>query len=63
MNKLDNACESFRRLLEEQLARIDGIESETTDYSKKETVTIGLIDGDGIGPVIMEQAKREAENL
>ena len=63
MNKLDNACESFRRLLEEQLARIDGIESETTDYSKKETVTIGLIDGDGIGPVIMEQAKRVLNKL
>ena len=61
--ELDMACCSFRTLLEEQLRRIENMSSEKVDFSKKETVTIGLIDGDGIGPMIMAQAKRVLETL
>ncbi len=63
MRELDMACESFRTLLEEQMRRIAGMEQEKVDFSAKETVTIGLIDGDGIGPVIMEQAGRVLRQL
>ena len=63
MKELDMACESFRKLLEEQLQRIAHMNSEKKDYSKQETVTIGIIDGDGIGPIIMEQAKRVLQVL
>ncbi len=63
MNKLDMACESFRKLLQEQLQRISDMDSQKTDYTKKETVVIGLIDGDGIGPTIMEQAKKILQKL
>ena len=52
------ACDAFRMLLVEQFARIAGIHTEKVDFTKKETVTIGIIDGDGIGPIIMEQAVR-----
>ena len=63
MNKIEEACEKFRILLEEQSARIANMSSDKVDYSKKEIVTIGLIDGDGIGPIIMAQAKNVLEKL
>ncbi len=56
MNDVNKACESFRILLEEQLARIANMRTDKVDFSTKETVTIGIIDGDGIGPIIMEHA-------
>lgn len=58
MTTVDMACESFRALLQEQLARIETMNPEKVDFTKKSVVTIGVIDGDGIGPIIMEQAVR-----
>ena len=58
MNDIDRACAAFRSLLTEQQARVAGMTAERVDYTKKATVTIGLVDGDGIGPIIMEQAVR-----
>ncbi len=58
MNSIDLACSQFRSLLEEQLARIENMSSEKMDFSAKETVTIGIVDGDGIGPIIMAAAVR-----
>lgn len=55
---VNKACESFRTLLEEQLQRIENMTEEAVDFFQKEAVTIGIVDGDGIGPVIMEQAVR-----
>ena len=63
MKELELACESFRILLQEQLERIEKMNADKVDFSKKETVTVGIIDGDGIGPVIMEQAKRVLQKL
>lgn len=63
MDQLTFACDSFRTLLEEQLARIAGMSNEKVDFSNKKTVTIGLIDGDGIGPIIMQQAVRVLDRL
>lgn len=63
MKELELACENFRTLLEEQLARIASMNTEKVDFAQKETVTIGLIDGDGIGPIIMTQAVRVLEKL
>ena len=58
MRELDFACESFRKLLEEQLLRIENMDSAKVDFSNKEVITIGLVDGDGIGPIIMAQAEK-----
>ena len=58
-----SAVDSFRVLLKEQLERIEHMSSEKVDFTKKEVVTIGLIDGDGIGPIIMSQARRVLEEL
>ena len=57
------ACEAFRVLLEEQQERIQNMSSEKVDFSAKETVTVGFIDGDGIGPIIMAQAVRVLKAL
>lgn len=58
-----SAVDAFRVLLEEQLDRVEHMNTEKVDFSKKETVTIGLIDGDGIGPIIMACARRVLEAL
>lgn len=63
MSELNAACEHFRKLLEEQLLRLENMTGAGTDFSKKKTITIGVIDGDGIGPVIVGQAVRVLENL
>ena len=57
------ACESFRVLLEEQLQRIANMNTEKVDFSTKKCVAIGIVDGDGIGPIIMEQARRVLKTL
>lgn len=58
MRELELACESFRKLLQEQLQRIENVNGEKVDFTQKEKVTVGIIDGDGIGPIIMAQAVR-----
>lgn len=58
MKELELACESFRKLLQEQLQRIENANGEKVDFTQKEKVTVGIIDGDGIGPIIMAQAVR-----
>ena len=63
MITLDQACDSFRNLLQEQLARIEHMQTEKTDFTTKKVVKIGLVDGDGIGPIIMEQAVRVLNTL
>ena len=57
------ATEAFEKLLNEQLARIAAMNSEKTDFTTKKCVTIGVIDGDGIGPIITTQATRVLEKL
>ena len=63
MTALEQACESFRILMEQQLQRIENMSAEKVDFTKKETVTIGLVDGDGIGPIIMNQAVKVLQKL
>ncbi len=57
---IDKACEQFRALLNEQLARSIEMEKGNAkkDYSKAEKIVIGIIGGDGIGPLLVEEAKR-----
>ena len=63
MKELELACGSFRRLMEEQLERLANMGGEKVDFSNKKVVTIGIIDGDGIGPIIMGHAVRILETL
>ena len=43
---INQACEAFKKLLEEQQARIAAMDCTKTDFTTKKTVTIGVIDGD-----------------
>ena len=63
MFDVNQACEAFKKLLEEQLDRVAKMDSTKTDFTTKECVTIGIIDGDGIGPIITTQAHRVLEKL
>ena len=58
-----SAVDAFRVLLRQQLERIDNMQTDKVDFSQKETVTIGIVNGDGIGEVIVPQAKRVLETL
>ena len=60
---IQQAMEAFRVLLTEQQTRIANMNTEKTDFSKKECVTIGVVDGDGIGPIITQQATRVLKKL
>ena len=56
MMNIEQACDAFRVLLEEQQQRIANANEEKKDFSKMDTITVGIIDGDGIGPLIMSRA-------
>lgn len=60
---IEQACEHFKQLILQQQKRLENLEKVKKDYSKIESVTIGLVDGDGIGPIIMNQAVRVLEKL
>ncbi|MDO4396624.1 MAG: isocitrate/isopropylmalate family dehydrogenase [Clostridia bacterium] len=62
---IDKACEQFRTLLEEQLARVEKMEkgAAAKDFSQMDKITIGLVGGDGIGPIIMKQAEAVVRKL
>ena len=60
---INQACEAFRVLLEEQQNRIANMNTEKTDFATKKCVTIGIVDGDGIGPYITAHATKVLEKL
>ena len=60
---IEQALEAFRILLTEQQDRVANMNTEKTDFSTKECVTIGVVDGDGIGPIITKQATRVLKKL
>lgn len=62
---IDNAVEHYRKILEEQLAREDRMQlgSGKTDFASKDKIVVGFVPGDGIGPIIMAEARRLLEIL
>lgn len=58
-----NATAAFQKILREQLTRVENMKSEKVDFTTKEVVTIGIVDGDGIGPLITKQAERVLRKL
>ena len=57
---LDLACEKFRKILEDQLARVEDMKSQGdfVDYAALDKLIIGVCGGDGIGPIISAEAER-----
>lgn len=64
-NNITKASDHFKKLLDEQLARIDRIShgEEKTNYSELDSIIIGIIGGDGIGPYIAAEAQKVLETL
>lgn len=57
--------EHFQKIVEDQLARVEKLKnsSPVPDFAAKEKIIIGTIDGDGIGPVIMDSCRAILEKL
>ena len=62
---IESAAEHFKALLQEQLLRQQRMESAAPakDFAAMEKIVIGVIGGDGIGPIIVTQARRVLEKL
>ena len=63
---IEKATEDFRKLLNEELQRIKEISqgdgSEKIDFSTLDKLIIGVIAGDGIGPIITREAVKVLES-
>ncbi len=65
MKDIQKNVKYFKELLEEQLKRAEALKqnSEPTDFENLEQIVIGVVPGDGIGPVIMDSTLMVAEKL
>ena len=63
--QIKNALDKFEALIREQDARSEMIkqQGDFIDYSKLDKLTIGVCGGDGIGPIITNEAARVLEFL
>lgn len=62
---INDALVQFEKILRQQLERADAMKCRKApkDFTVLDTITIGLVGGDGIGPIIMTEAKRLLETL
>lgn len=65
MDNLKLAEEKFLELIKSELDRIENIKNsqEPKDFSKMDKIKIGILPGDGIGPIIMNEAIRVLKEL
>ena len=59
------AQEAFAERIRSELDRIERMkeDNEIKDFSKLDRIVVGILPGDGIGPIIMEQALRVVKKL
>ncbi len=59
-NEINAAVKQFEKLLNEQLARVAEMEkgAKAKDFTQMDKIIIGVCGGDGIGPIIVNEAKR-----
>ena len=65
MDAVMEAKEKFGELIRSEFQRIERMKSDNgyTDFDKLDKIVVGVLPGDGIGPVIMKQALRVLDNL
>ncbi len=58
MENIITAQEKFAELIKSEYARIERMKAdcEITDFSKLEKIVVGIMPGDGIGPIIIKEA-------
>ncbi|MFR6258439.1 MAG: isocitrate/isopropylmalate family dehydrogenase, partial [Anaerovoracaceae bacterium] len=56
---------AFETIVKEQLERVERMKSapQSTDYKSLDKIIVGIIDGDGIGPIITQSCKKIMEHL
>ncbi len=61
----ERAATHFNSLIKRQMARIDGMKEQEdwVDYSTIDPLVVGVVGGDGIGPIICDEARRVMEFL
>ena len=65
MDEIRVAQEKFADLIRSEYARIERMkaDNEVKDFTALEKIVVGILPGDGIGPIIMEQALRVLDVL
>ena len=65
MSAISQAQEKFGELIQSEFERIERMKQDTEvkDFSKMDKIVVGILPGDGIGPIIMEQAVRVIKAL
>ena len=65
MESIKTAQEKFAELIQSEFERIERMKAdkEVTDFSKLDKIVIGVLPGDGIGPIIMKEALKVLNNL
>lgn len=65
MSAISQAQEKFGELIQSEFERIERMKQDTgvKDFSKLDKIVVGILPGDGIGPIIMEQAVRVIKAL
>lgn len=65
MNSIAQAQESFGELIQSKFERIERMKQdrEVKDFGSLDQIVVGILPGDGIGPIIMEQAIRVIKAL
>ena len=65
MSAISQAQEKFGELIQSEFERIERMKQDTgvKDFSKLDKIVVGILPGDGIGPIIMEQAVRVIRTL
>ena len=63
--EIEAATEQFRALIKEQLARTERMEAgaQAKDFSSMDKIVVGICGGDGIGPIILREARRVLQIL
>jgi isocitrate dehydrogenase (NAD+) len=61
----DSAARHFSELLEEQAGRVEKLKEpiEWLDFSRLDRIVIGVVGGDGIGPIIARETTRVLQSL
>ena len=60
MERVAQAQEKFGELIRSEFERIERMkqDNQVKDFASLENIVVGILPGDGIGPIIMEQALR-----
>ena len=60
---VDRALEHFREIIQEQMSRVEELDhaEDWVDYEGITPIIIGIVGGDGIGPIICDEARKVLE--